>query len=176
MDTKGASKPVEYEIRMLGRTRNMLRQGEVPVAGELHDAVLESFAVHTRNLIEFFFGTPKDRKDDVRAEHFFGDPTRWREIAGDKPPDFAEAQKRANKQISHLTYARVGLTQEEKGWLIADLGRKLLDLGVKFVAAADEDRMGPKLLELRHSWGLEGKDASKVGVDADGKLEFRSTT
>jgi len=163
MDTAGVSKHVEYEIRKLIETHNALVRDEV--SEELHDPVLESFAVHTRNLIEFFYDRVK-WPTDARAEHFFSDPAKWKKLAGEKPPDFEEAKAKVDKQISHLTYDRVGLTQEEKGWLVQDLALRLFKLSRDFVMNAEEDRMGEKLLALKKAWqepaeGTEGETWSR---------------
>ena len=142
-DTKGASEHVAYEIRMFFATHGLLI-GEAVPPGPLHDAVLESFAVHLRNLVEFAFDAPE--RDDVRAEHYFSDPKTWRELRYGKPDDLDRAQKQANKQISHLTYARIGA---DKRWYVGGLAFKLHEYIRIFLDNAEEARMGEELLEAK---------------------------
>ena len=80
-DTKGLSEHVVYEINRFFETHDMLVRGEVESGTVLHDAVLEFFALHLRNLVEFFFDKVK-WPDNARAEHFFSDPAVWHELRG----------------------------------------------------------------------------------------------
>lgn len=145
-DTKGVSEHVAYEIDRLFATHGILVRGEIQL-GALHDAVLESFALHLRNLIEFLFDKVK-QPDNARAEHFFSDPARWRALVGDKPDDLDKAQIQAHKQISHLTYDRIGA---DKRWYVGDLAEKLHGFIRAFLDNADEERMGLPLLALKAS-------------------------
>jgi hypothetical protein len=141
-DTKGASEHVAYEIGMFYATHGLL-MGDA-IVGRLHNAVLESFAIHVRNLVEFLFDPPE--KDDIRAEHYFKDPKTWHGLRGKKPEELTAAQKQANKQISHLTYARVGA---DKGWFVGDLSFTLHGPLRLFLDKAEEDLMGEPLRELK---------------------------
>jgi hypothetical protein len=148
-DTIEASKPVEYEIRKFRETHNALATEEYPP--EFHDQLVEAYALHLRNLIEFLYDKPE--KNHIRATHYFSDPERWRSIAGKRSATLGKAQGQASEQVNHLTYGRVGLTQEEKGWLIGELSLEIVGVLAKFLKHADEDRMGPELLEVKESWG-----------------------
>lgn len=144
-DTKGLSEHVAYEIKTLLDTHGMLVRGEVKPGTPLHDAVLESFAVHLRNLVEFLFDKVK-HPDNARAEHFFGDPAVWHKLRGHKPHDLDKAQTQAHKQIAHITYDRVGA---DKDWYVGTLAEQVSEVCRTFLDNADEDRLGPKLLELK---------------------------
>jgi hypothetical protein len=170
-DTKGASKPVEYEIRKLLETNNVLAAGNYP--RELNDQLVESYALHLRNLIEFLYDKPKEGY--IRAGEFFSDPKMWRTFAGTRSKTLGKAQGQASAQVAHLTYDRVDLTSEEKEWLIGPLSREIVGVLAKFLSNADEDRLGPELVKLKNAWGLRDPPEEE-GVDANGRPYSRRTT
>ena len=71
--------------------------------------MLESFAIHLRNLIDFFYTPPNHaRNDDLVAADFFDPPTSWN--PGPISKSLSDARERANKEISHITYKRKSAT------------------------------------------------------------------
>lgn len=71
-------------------------------ASQAHaNALIESFAVHARNLMDFFLSTPKG--DDAVAAHFTATGTFAATATCAIPKDL---RTRLNKQIAHLTYSR----------------------------------------------------------------------
>jgi hypothetical protein len=96
--------------------------------GPLHDAVLEAFIIHGRNLLHFLY-PEKPQASDVIAEDFLDDPTQWPTLRGDLPSSLVTLRRRANKEVAHLTYDRLSVTPEEKGWHFVDI---LRDLDLKF--------------------------------------------
>jgi hypothetical protein len=83
--------------------------------GSLNNAVLESFTVHARVLLDFLFAD-KPRPDDVVAEDFFPTPEQWPMVRGDMPPILKDVDTRVGKEIAHLTYARLTVTPDKKQW------------------------------------------------------------
>ena len=89
----------------------------------LHNALIESFALHARVLLDFFYGSAKSRnQDDVLAEHFFHDAEIWHA----KRPHLSDddrklIKRRVGKEIAHLTYARQMVDPEDKPWPITDI-------------------------------------------------------
>jgi hypothetical protein len=66
----------------------------------LHDALLESFLVHLRSLIDFFYRGGQD--DDVVAKDFFDKPGEW---SANESTLLTSAHTRANKELSHLQFS-----------------------------------------------------------------------
>jgi hypothetical protein len=64
---------LRYEIAMLWATGSEIRRGAYPWAAR--NSLVESFALHARNVVDFFFTEPVD--DDVVARHFFKDESSW---------------------------------------------------------------------------------------------------
>ncbi len=144
-DTIRLSEHVAYEIDRLFATHGMLVGDVVQPGTAPHDAVLESFAVHLRNLIEFLYG-PRKFENNAIAEDFFADPARWRALSGTKPEDLDRAQKQGHKQIAHISFERVGA---DKRWYVGALTERLHEVVRAFLDNADEDRIGPELRDLR---------------------------
>lgn len=126
---------VQYEWDMLNQTAALLLdikdrghaiQGKaegLPVG--LRSAIIESFAVHARTLIEFLFFRPNDK--DIRLGHY--DPS-W-ESSKDRDEGFdawKHCHDRASREISHLS---LGRWRENKAgsdaflWDVADLRDRL---------------------------------------------------
>ena len=66
----------------------------------LNNSLIESFGIHYRALIDFFYLSPKE-DDDIMAEHFFKDLDNWKS----KRPTINRKEKieRVNKEIVHIT-------------------------------------------------------------------------
>lgn len=113
------SKHLYYEFSMfIGLTNEMIK-GYPP--GLMNNALLESFTVHVRNLIDFLYPKENSGNDDVIAEHFFENPNDWLEIRPEITPLLIEAKKRTNKELAHLTYTRLKISPEQKVWAFRDI-------------------------------------------------------
>jgi len=105
--------------------------------GALHDALLESFLVHLRNLIDFFC-RPRERATDVVAEDFFDNPSNWKR---NPTSTLEKARERANKELSHLTTGRKEPDDPEKVW---DIGALFTEID-QFVHMFIQNASSPKL-------------------------------
>ena len=65
------------------------------------NAVIESFAIHCRALINFFFDHNTTNNTDVIATDFFENPTEWSSKYQSNTL-WDEAKKQANKEIAHI--------------------------------------------------------------------------
>jgi hypothetical protein len=111
--------------------------GEGPVA----NALLESFTLHARGLLQFFF--PKaPRDDDVLAQDYFGGKPAWEDVRGDMPPALSQIDFRVGKEVAHLTYARLSVRDEAKGWDIREIAAALTDVAVAFRTHVNPDALG----------------------------------
>jgi hypothetical protein len=100
-----------YELSMLWASAKAMGQA-VPA---VNYCVVEAFALHARNVTDFFYcDTPQ--KDDVVAAHFFSDPAEWPKVRPAMPALLEEARRRANKEVSHLTYARLLVAPDARAW------------------------------------------------------------
>lgn len=109
--------------------------------GALANAILESFIIHVRGLILFFYAKGP-REDDVVSEDFFENPEQWTGIRPKQSELLLEAEKRANKEMAHLTYARLDVTPDRKHWPILEISKEIDNAIEVFIRNAAKDRLG----------------------------------
>lgn len=97
-------KTLRYELWMMRGLRDYMETHNQPsgVDALMHNAVLESFLLHVRNVYEFMFGK-RVYVTDVRAANYFADCTQWDPI----PSAYLKAEiERINKYLAHVTTRR----------------------------------------------------------------------
>jgi hypothetical protein len=104
----------------------------------INNALIESFVIHLRNLIDFL-DLPA-QGTDVVAEDFFS-PGGWVANRPKISQTLGDAKRRANKEISHLTTARMSGAPPERIWHFAGLASELKPLLVRFCQNADKGRL-----------------------------------
>jgi hypothetical protein len=138
-----------YELVMLFDTGATLQSGKIdtsPRSNNLPNAVLESFAIHVRNVTEFIYPRNK-RHGDVSAQDFFASgelPSNFPKIT----PELDRAWNRANKEVGHLTVDRVIGAPPEKAWPIIPLLQHLLPRLTLFVQQADPKKLASEVRDL----------------------------
>lgn len=109
---------LSYEIDMLYSTFALIPDTLIQSRPVLRSAVIESFALHTRVLLDFFFGENPKSDDLVANDYFQEDPEYWdrtkRLIPGFQ--DIKLLRRRTHKQVAHLTYNRLLVTPHESQW------------------------------------------------------------
>ena len=100
-----------FEVSMLRDTFERLQHG--PLEQQLANALIESFALHARNLIDFFCDTPSERKA-IAARHF---TTGYTPFEGRRIKSSDEYAK-INDQVAHLGYGRT--TDAKRKFNLAD--------------------------------------------------------
>ena len=110
-ELKNALESLKYEVWMLWSLANILtidNQGE----GVIHNALVESFLIHARILIEFLYKN-QPYKDTVRASQYFTSDSPWKSIRPQKTKLLEKTEKDAHKHLAHLTYTR---SQGKRRW------------------------------------------------------------
>jgi hypothetical protein len=137
---------LHYEIAMLWSSGLCVqRGGGYPTA--VQNCILESFALHARNVIDFFYTDPIG--DDVVARHFFSREDAWAQVRPAAAAVLVAAKKRANKEVSHLTYSRLVVSPEKKPWQYADIVKEIDVVLRVFCDNADRLPDKVKLLEYK---------------------------
>lgn len=140
-ELRKASIDLFYEIGMFRR----LVQGMASrIAGEsiVNNALLESFAIHVRNLIYFFYTDVPKKEDDNIAKYYF---TEWESVRPSKTEVLEKAYARANKEIAHLTFSRLDVTPEKKQWDFESISIDLNKTIEKFLELVPENLLDPSL-------------------------------
>ena len=98
----------------------------------------ESFVLHFRNLAEFLCkDTP--RPDDIAAKDFLPDPSKW--IRPTTSPLFDDHWERANKELAHLTTARLPEASPDRNWPVEALLKETTQLLKDFISRAATVRL-----------------------------------
>lgn len=125
-----------YEVSMAMFTAELLsvpfRAPRKGLATVFRCAVIESFATHVRNLVDFFYPRRTVQKSDVIAADYYP--------AGVLPSDFPgiplsleRARNRADKELAHLTVERMFVAPTDKPWPHREIVTELKSLLGRFV-------------------------------------------
>jgi hypothetical protein len=102
---------------------------------------LESWVIHLRNLIDFFY--LPGRGDDVTARDFFERREDWTAPDGPFPNILDTAKTRANKELSHLTQARKSGNPPDKWWQVDVLLQEIEAIAKEFALKASDKKLHP---------------------------------
>ena len=140
-----------YEIAMVAGLTKRLRRfltlldadpanGD-ELVGELFDltgrnADIESLAVHTRVLVEFFYG--REGRARAIAADFFDRESDWAAVRPKRPRSLQLINKRVGEEIAHLSYQR---NAPAKNWDYEAVWRDLRTVVAIFAEHAANDRI-----------------------------------
>jgi hypothetical protein len=110
----------------------------------LRNAYVESWVVHFRNILDFFYPPSSVSPEDVVAVDYFDNAHDFLSLLPELPPILASGRKRANREIAHLSYKRIGITQEEKEWHFAAVTSELDQLMSSFLRKVAKTKLGPR--------------------------------
>jgi hypothetical protein len=91
----------------------------------VENGLLESFTVHVRLVRDFLYVDEPRRHTDAAAADYFDDDT-WQKARPALSERLAGVNERVGKEIAHLSYRRLDLDEEAKGWLIVGLGPEII--------------------------------------------------
>lgn len=138
-----------YEVSMLFglvKILSVTKKSEGGLDNIEKNALLESFGIHLRNLIDFLYCTVK-KQDDVVAADFL-DEGEWSRIRPEITKTLSYARTRANKEFMHLTSRRISGTPDNKQWEFRALSTEIKPALKLFVESADSGKLSPKTVSL----------------------------
>jgi hypothetical protein len=141
-ELREASSHVWYEIWMALSVAQVL-SSPLFGPGVCTNASLESFTLHARTLVGFFFGG-KTNPADMVASDFFDEPRKWQRLRGKKDPVLMLVGPRVGKEIAHLSYDRLGVTPEAKAWDVPAIAKAIRSLADTFRNAVAPELLSPK--------------------------------
>lgn len=97
----------------------------------VENALLESFGIHNRSLIDFLWQEQPMRKTDAIARDWIED---WR--APEMSGRLKSVKDRVGKEMVHLSYNRLDVPDDEKGWTVLGIGPEVIGAFLKFVTEA----------------------------------------
>lgn len=111
----------KYEIDMFRETYRAL-SSRTEFSPFWNNLLVESLALHTRVLIDFFYCDSKEHNDDVIAQDLLPSHINWDTLRPKLPGVLNEAKKKTNKQLAHLSTDRIILKKQgQKGWKTLDI-------------------------------------------------------
>lgn len=137
---KMAHEHISYEIQMFEATIRVLsKRDHTPLE---KNAMLESFLLHSRCLYDFLYPSLPFRSDDVLAKDFFEDPTLLSKVLPPALPIAEYLKSRTGKEIAHITYGRLKVSQIQKVWNVGEVHDQIGGALVCFFEALTEERRG----------------------------------
>ena len=140
---------VVYELWMF-RAVGQALTAPLQMTEPLRNARIESFVIHLRNLIDFFY-SGQVQADDVVAAEFFEGSDDWPRLSSISPT-LSTARIRAHKEVSHLTRKRFAGTPPEKGWEVPELMSEMKGVLNQFVRSASSKKLHTAVAEFADAW------------------------
>jgi hypothetical protein len=126
-ELRNFSRHLLYEIEMFSEIVAVLAALiEMPDSNPqraMRNGLMESWALHLRNLLSFLYDT-RPGKGDAVAAHFVG--SGWAATRGPKPDVLRLAHAKASKEMAHLSYLRAELAEADRAWHAAPIIHAIL--------------------------------------------------
>lgn len=123
-----------YEAAMLYMVTGKLMNRHHEDDAVLRNALLESFGIHNRNLIDFLWLDRPMKDTDAVARD-------W--IEGWEAPKMSErltnVKDRVGKEMVHLSYNRLDVAEDQKGWTVLGIGPEVIGAFVKFATEVPDE-------------------------------------
>lgn len=146
----------------VSRTLSQIRIGFAPSPPwETETALVESFALHTRGLADFFFTFHGSRHaSDAFAFQFFDSPSQWRQLVGEPGPWLRRvrfrpergspeaAVDRFGEQIAHLNFVTQPVSELARGWPVMQLANEVGRATSTFVTSVDDRLVHPSFKSM----------------------------
>ena len=145
-----ASEEVYYEISMFTRLMNLLASDKYKDKKVIFNALVESYLIHTRLLIDFLYNDKSFYDDDIFAIHFYSTPTEWKEGIGNKSEYLNNLKKQIDKRVAHLTNIR----NVNKKWDYKRIRDEIIPVFDKFIKSISQNYLSPK-------WGEYKKERTR---------------
>ncbi|MBI4732716.1 MAG: hypothetical protein HY781_11460 [Chloroflexi bacterium] len=145
-ELQASSKHLFYEYSMFVSLARGMASG-IFQQGIINNALLESFTIHVRTLLDFLYATEKAKPDDVIAEDYFQKPEEWHQKRPPKTELLQGVHRRVGKEIAHLSYVRLSITQEEKQWHFVKITNDVNSVVNQFASAVPPHLLFPEWKE-----------------------------
>lgn len=146
---KYADEHLQYEVDMFLWLSNVCGGGvRIQAVGvaettRISNALIESFVIHLRNVIDFLYIDKPQPSDIVAADYC--SPSTWALAGTAISHKLDDARTRSNKEIAHLTTARKAGVPPDKAWDFRGLTLELRTILKLFAEKADTNRLSPRL-------------------------------
>jgi hypothetical protein len=142
---------LKYEIEMLVWASGIMAtlgtfREEGPLAWACNNALLNTFALHSRNLIDFLYlgASDKGRATDVIVQDYVDQKTLSKYLPPITPL-LQQAKKKADKQAAHLTTDRIQYAKSGKGWKFIEIAKDIMKAFRAIAPVLPENRVSDPL-------------------------------
>ncbi len=118
---KKASEHIFYEVWMFYQIVLILKTTTDQLQKNI---LLESFAIHARNLFDFFYPKKHSKDDDILVNDYIKSINNYKRKRTKRKQLYYLIRK-TDKQVAHLTYTRNRYNRKTKGWKFKDIGDQL---------------------------------------------------
>ena len=175
---KYSEQHLKYEIEMFFHVGIKLLQTNCskddPDSVMHQNILVESFAIHLRNLLLFLYPYGSDERD-VTSNYFFNDRiTDWNQKRPKETESLRNLRTRASQEISHLTVLRRDGTDDPQGWPIQKIMDEMKPILEIFVNNASSQKLDGSVkdalaaIHVKMSFPL----TSKIPTDVSSKSPF----
>jgi hypothetical protein len=147
-----ASDSLIYEIWMF---RGLAKDIEGKLSsglGVVSNAVLDSFLIHTRALLNFLYTPKNPHKNDVLAEHYFLASEEWLKIRPEKSEFLDNVQTRINTSVAHISYVR-----RKSSWELSKIVEEIDVVINHFLSIVPRHLLGSRWNEFKRVNGNDGE-------------------
>lgn len=123
-----------YEAGMLYEVTGKLMNRHHDDDPVVENALLESFGIHNRNLIDFLWLDRPMKDTDAIARDWIED---WE--APEMSERLAKVKDRVGKEMVHLSYNRLDVPEKEKGWTVLGIGPEVIGTFATFASKVPAD-------------------------------------
>ena len=132
-----------HELRMLWELAEIVPRSKKDSTEYI--ALLESFAIHMRNLVEFFCFSEHD--DYVRAQDYFDNANMWPAQAK-LTAVLKNGLQRANEEVAHLTTGRKAGNPTDKAWDTTEFFKEVEAVARDFAQKASPKKLHADIVAL----------------------------
>lgn len=136
-----AKEHIRYEIKMLNFTWNYLSKNNTSPL-YLSNALIESFTLHTRILLEFLYPKEKIRKNDIVGYHYFNNQEEYYKYIPKRSIDIENMIQEISKMAAHLTTFRIENNKERKRWNLIIIKQNFVSSLQVFLSNALPEKIG----------------------------------
>lgn len=166
---------LQYSIRMLNNCSEALSSKRYSEQW-LQSAILESFLIHARELLEFFNPSARVHRETAIASDFFQGTNNESWVAPKESAELVTDHRDLHTFLAHLSYGR---SQQEKQWELRRISHELAEMMENFRHALEkkESRTRFSALEIFDNRELEAAYGTSnpqsisdiaIGKDAEG--------
>ncbi|MDA1174000.1 MAG: hypothetical protein O2826_05715 [Chloroflexi bacterium] len=135
-----------YEVEMFFEIGSALKRPAAERAMFINNALVESFVIHLRNLVDFLY-MDRPRPTDIVANDYTTGGN-WNEQRPPISENLEIAGRRADKEIAHLTTNRITGATAAKAWDVGGIMDEIRALLHRFVAVADPQRLSGQVARV----------------------------